>query len=62
MNGLLVTLSLFVIVGVNSNEDSIVKLYKQFKPAMAISNSLTIEQWIENLPTDAEKNEMFKVN
>lgn len=39
----------------------IIKLYEEFKPAMALTDTLTLDQWTTSLPTDSEKDEMFRV-
>lgn len=59
-------ISLFVLLLISSDSitahnDPIVELYEQFKPAMALSNSLTLNDWTKSLPTDKEKDEMFRV-
>jgi hypothetical protein len=54
-------LLLFLFVVVVSSSDLIVDLYNQFKPAMALSDSLTLDEWNKNLPVDGEKDEMFRL-
>lgn len=54
-----ILLFLFTVVALNS--DPIVDLYTKFEPAMALNDSLTLEEWTKSLPTDKEKNEMFRL-
>ncbi|KAI6225519.1 Transporter, major facilitator family protein [Aphelenchoides fujianensis] len=37
------------------------ELYKKFKPALALSDSLSLEEWTNALPTDQEKDEMTQL-
>ncbi|KAI6237767.1 hypothetical protein M3Y95_00299600 [Aphelenchoides besseyi] len=45
-----------------TDDNQFVQLYKKFKPALALSNSVSLEEWTKALPNENEKNEMMQVH
>ncbi|KAI6199062.1 hypothetical protein M3Y96_00586700 [Aphelenchoides besseyi] len=44
-----------------TDDNQFVQLYKKFKPALALSNSITLDEWTKALPEENEKNEMMQL-
>ncbi|KAI6225174.1 Transporter, major facilitator family protein [Aphelenchoides fujianensis] len=45
----------------DDGQNEFVQLYQKFKPALALSDSLSLEEWTNALPTDQEKEEMTQL-